>query len=114
MEKKKGLVFDSQRYFARFLKYEFRDDFVFDSYKDITHFDNSLEGYDVVIFMLYSDNEITDLMRLHKRGVPIIASYLDQTMKSKLKRMKGIYLFDCTKVKAEMRLELGLCIDLAL
>lgn len=112
MEKKKGLVFDSRRYFARFLKYEFKDDFVFDSYKDFGHFDNRIEGYNVVVFMIYSDNEIIDMMRLYKRGVPLIVSSLSKEMKVKLEKINDVVLFDCTKIKSEMRQELEFCINL--
>ncbi|WP_017497152.1 hypothetical protein [Flavobacterium sp. WG21] len=111
MEKKKGLVFDSQRYFGKFLKYEFKNNFEFDSYKNTRNFDDSVEGYNVVVFMIYSDNELVDMMQLYRRGVPLILCCLDGRMKLKLKKVKDVFLLDCDKVKAEMRLELGLCIN---
>lgn len=112
MEKKKGLVFDSQSYFGRFLKYEFKHDFVFDSYKSIGHFDDSLEGYSLIVFMIYNENEIIDMMRLYKRDVPLIVSCLNKELKLKLEKITDVVLFDCAKVKAEMRLELEHCINL--
>ncbi|GIQ59502.1 hypothetical protein Flavo103_26380 [Flavobacterium collinsii] len=106
MEKKKGLVFDSQSYFGRFLKYEFKHDFVFDSYKSIEHFDDSLEGYNVIVFMIYNDDEMIDMIQLYRRGVPLILCSLDTEMKQKLEKIKDVVHFDCAKVKSEMRLEL--------
>lgn len=111
MGKKKALVFDSKMYFGRFLKYEFADSFVFNVYKDFRNFDDRIDGYDLIVFMIYSDNELLDMMRLYKRNVPLMVSSLNKEMKKKLEKIKDIILFDCDKVKAEMKLELAFCIN---
>lgn len=106
MKKKRGLVYDSQKCFSRFLKYEFKEHFAFDVYKNFKNFDGEVEEYAVMLFVVYSDKELIDLMQIHRRGVPLIVSTLNKEMKSKLEKIEDMLLFDPTKVKSEMRAEL--------
>lgn len=106
MKKKKGLVYDSQKCFSRFLKYEFKEDFLFDVYKNFKNFDNKIEDYAVMLFVIYTDNELLDLMRIYRRGVPLIVSTLNEDIQKKLENIDDILLFDPSKIKSEMRVEL--------
>lgn len=112
MEKKKGLVYDSQKCFSRFLKYEFRDEFTFDVYKNFKKFDDGLEEYSIILFVVYSELELVDLLRIYKRGVPLIVSTLNVDIKSKLEMIEDILIFDPTKIKSEMRTELKFYLNL--
>ncbi|MFQ6601719.1 hypothetical protein [Flavobacterium sp. C3NV] len=103
---KKGLVYDSQKGFSRFLKYEFKEDYTFDVYKNFKKFDDVIKDYYVIIFVVYSDNELLDLMRIYKKGVPLIVSTVNKEIKSKLEKIEDLLIFDPTKVKSEMRLQL--------
>jgi hypothetical protein len=106
MEKKKGLVYDSQNCFARFLKYEFKEYFSFDVYKNFKNFNDTLDEYAFMVFVVYSDQELIDLLRIYKRGVPLIVSTLNKEIKLKLEKIEDILLFDQSKIKSEMRTEL--------
>lgn len=105
-KKKKVLIYDSQNCFSRFLKYEFKEHFSFDVYKNFKKFDNVLDRYTFMIFVVYSDQELIDLLRIYKRGVPLIVSTLNQDIKLKLDKIEDILLFDQSKIKSEMRAEL--------
>lgn len=106
MEKKKGLVYDSQKGFSRFLKYEFKKEYAFDVYKNFRNFNDEIDHYAIILFVVYSDKELIDLMRIYKKGVPLIVSTLNKEMKSKLEKMDDVLFFDPSKVKSEMRTEL--------
>lgn len=106
MKKKKVLVYDSQHCFSRFLKYEFKKDFAFEVYKNFKKFDNIIEHYAIMLFVLNSEEELYDLMRIYKKGVPLIVCTFNKDIKSKLKMMEDILLLDLSKVKTEMRSEL--------
>lgn len=106
MEKKKGLVYDSQKCFSRFLKYEFKENYTFDVYKNFKKFDNKIEDYSILLFVVYSETELVDLLRIYRRGIPLIVSTLNAEIKAKLEKIEDILLFDPTKIKSEMRTEL--------
>lgn len=112
MEKKRGLVYDSQKCFSRFLKYEFKKEFEFDVYKNFKKYNNCLKEYSVILFVIYSNEELIDLMRIYKRGVPLIVSTLNEEIKEKLEKIEDILLFDPTKIKSEMRNELKFYLNL--
>lgn len=107
MEKKnRVLIYDSQNCFSRFLKYEFKEHFSFDVYKNFKNFDDALDSYTFMLFVIHSDQELIDLLRIYKRGVPLIVSTLNQDIKAKLDKIEDILLFDQSKIKSEMRIEL--------
>lgn len=111
MKRKKGLVIDSQRYFGRFLKYEFKEDFAFDSYINIEKFENEIEDYNFMFFMVYTENELKDLIKLYKKDIPLIVSSFNEKIKAKLEKIQDIVFLDSGKIKAEMRIDLKLCFD---
>ncbi|MFG4002172.1 hypothetical protein [Flavobacterium aquidurense] len=106
MKKKKVLVYDSQHCFSRFLKYEFKKEFAFDVYKNFKKFDNVIDDYTIMMFVINSEKELYDLMLIYKREVPLIVCTFNQEIKVKLEMIEDILLFDLTKIKTEMRSEL--------
>lgn len=106
MKKKKVLVYDSQHCFSRFLKYEFKKEFAFDVYKNFKKFDNVIEHYAIMLFVVHSDKELYDLMRIYQRGVPLIVATFTKEIRLKLEKIEDILLFDPAKIKTEMRTEL--------
>lgn len=111
MKKKKVLVYDSQHCFSRFLKYEFKKDFAFDVYKNFKKFDNTIEHYAIMLFVIHSEIELYDLLRIYKRGVPLIVCTFHTEIKAKLEMIDDILLLDLSKVKTEMRSELKFFLD---
>ncbi|MDI5899625.1 hypothetical protein [Flavobacterium yafengii] len=55
MNIKKIVVYDSQYYFARFLKCQFRGDFGFDSFRNFKRFEKGINDYSVIVFVIYSE-----------------------------------------------------------
>lgn len=106
MKKKKILVYDSQHCFSRFLKYEFKKDFAFDVYKNFKKFDNVVKDYAAVLFVVSSDKELYDLIRIYQKEIPLIISTFNKEIKLKLEMVDDVLILDLTKVKAEMRSEL--------
>lgn len=106
MKKKKVLVYDSQHCFSRFIKYEFKKDFAFDVYKNFKKFDNIIECYAIILFVVNSDKELYDLIRVYQRGIPLIVSTFKKEIKLKLEMIDDILLLDLSKVKSEIRSEL--------
>ena len=106
MKKKKVLVYDSQHCFSRFLKYEFKKDFAFEVYKNFKKFDNIIEHYAIMLFVIHSDKELYDLLRIYQRGTPLIVCTFSKEIKSKLELIDDLFLMDLSKVKSEMRSEL--------
>lgn len=114
MEKKRGLVFDSEVYFAKFLKHKFKDDFALDSYRYFEKFDNELKDYKAVFYIVYNNNEFNNMLQLSKRGIPVIASSLNKKIQAKLEKNKDIVVFDASKIKYEMVQQLKSCLSLIL
>jgi len=113
MDTKKGVVYDSQNYFSRFLKYEFRDELEFDSFRNFTTFENGLNDYSTIVFVIYSEEEIINLMRIFKNGIPLIVCTFNQKLLQKMRFIDGILLLDTSKIKSEIITELRLYLDLA-
>ncbi|WP_271336868.1 hypothetical protein [Flavobacterium azizsancarii] len=111
MKKGKALVYDSQHCFSRFLKYEFKKDLAFDAYKNFKKFDNVIDHYTIMLFVINSDKELYDLLRIYKRGVPLIVCTFDKEIKTKLEIIEDILLLDLSKVKSEMRSQLKFFIN---
>ncbi|PBJ08089.1 hypothetical protein [Flavobacterium sp. ACN6] len=112
MKKKKGLVYDSQKCFSRFLKYEFKEYFEFDVYRNFKNFNDGITDYCIILFVVYSHDELIDLLRIYKRGVPLIVSTFNIDLKAKLEDLEDIIVFDPTKIKSEMRDDLRHFINL--
>lgn len=110
MKKKKVLVYDSQHCFSRFLKYELKKDFAFDVYKNFKKFDNVISHYSIMLFVINSEKELYDLMRIFQRGIPLIVCAFNKDIKSRLEMVDDLLLFDATKLKSEIRDELKLYI----
>lgn len=112
MKKKKGLVYDSQKCFSRFLKYEFKEYFEFDVYKNFKNFNDGLTEYCIILFVVYSYDELIDLLRIYKRGVPLIVSTFNEELKVKLADLEDIIVLDPSKIKSEMRADLRYFLNL--
>jgi hypothetical protein len=106
MDKRNGLVYDSQKYFSRFLKYEFKETFSFDTYTDFKSFDNGLKKYSLIVFVIYSYEELLDFMSVYKKGIPIIVCTFNNKMMLEFGKIEEILLLDTSNVKSEIVIEL--------
>lgn len=72
MDTKKIVLYDSHKHFYRFLKYKVGDAFEFDSFRDFKCFEDAVYDYSTILFVVYSEDEIDNLMSIYKKGIPII------------------------------------------
>jgi hypothetical protein len=102
MSMKKVLVYDGQRYFSRYLRYEYGDEFDFNVFINFKEFDGIVSGYSFMVFVIYSERELLDLMRIYKQDVKLIICTLNKDILQKLKKIEDILIFDMSEVKSEM------------
>jgi hypothetical protein len=113
MNKKKGLVYDNQKYFSRLLKYEFKEDISFDTYSNFKCFNEILDNYSIIIFVIYSEEELFDFMKVYKKGVPLILCTFSKERLIKLQKIEDLILLDTSKVRSEIVTELRYYFNLA-
>ena len=106
METKKHVIYDSQSYFSRFLKYEFRKTLHFDTFKNFNALENGINNHSVVLYVIYSELELVNFMRIYKKGIPLIVCTFNKNLLLTMRNIDGILLLDTSKVKAEVRVEL--------
>lgn len=103
----KGLIYDPQKYFSRFLKYKFKTNFSFDVYRNFHHFDtDSLKSYSIIIFVAYSEKELSDLEKVHKKEIPLIVCTFNKIILKKMKKFDNVFLLDTSVIRSELTSEL--------
>ncbi len=105
MELQKILVYDKQNYFFRFLKYEFDKIFDFKKVKN-DEIINDLGGYAIVVFVIYSESELLDFLKVYSNGCQVLVCTYNKEMLSKMQSLDDIILLDISKTKYEMTKEL--------
>jgi hypothetical protein len=113
MNTKKRVVYDSQNYFSRFLKYQFKGKFGFDSFRNFKSFETGIKDYSVIVFVIYSEEELVDFMKIHKKGIPLIVCTFNEKLLLKMRHIDGILLLDTSKIKSEVIVELKSFLNLA-
>ncbi len=106
MDTKKRAVYDSQNYFSRFLKYQFMNTFEFDSFRNFKSFEKTINDYAGIVFVIYSEEEIVNLMRIYKNGIPLIVCTFNEKLLLKMRQIDEILLLDTSKIKSEVIVEL--------
>jgi len=106
MNSKKRVVYDTQNYFSRFIKYEFRDVFEFDTFRKFSSFENVINNYSTIIFVIYSELEIVNILSIYRKGIPLIVCTFNEKLLLKMQHIDGILLLDTSKIKAEVTAEL--------
>ncbi|MFW0739975.1 hypothetical protein [Flavobacterium sp. T12S277] len=106
MSKRKGLIYDSQKYFSRFLKYEFKEDYSFDTYCNFKYFDKVLDKYSVIIFVIYSEEELLDFIKVYRKEIPLIICSFNNKILVELGKIDEVLLLDTSKLRAEIVTEL--------
>ena len=97
---KKGLVYDNQKYFSRFLKYEFEREFDFKVCRNFDYFDGKLSDYSVIIFVIYEEEELFDFLQVYQKGIPLIICTFNKQILNKLKKThkKGSNYLKCETI----------------
>ena len=112
MNTKRQVIYDSQNYFSRFLKYEFRKTVEFDSFKNFKSFENAIKEYSTIVFVIYSEEEIVNLMSIYKKGIPLIVCTFNEKLLFKMRNIDEILLLDTSKLKSEVIAELKLYLNI--
>jgi hypothetical protein len=106
MKKRKVLVYDNQKYFLRLLRYEFQEDFTFDIYRSFEYFDSVLKDYSVIIFVIYSEEELLDFIKICGKGIPLIVCTYNKKILLGMEGLDNIFLLDTSILKSEILNEL--------
>lgn len=105
MELKKILVIDNQHYFGRFLKIHFKKIFCFDVLKKIEanhNFSLYEKDYSIIIFVMYSEDNLFDFIKMYKQKVKIIVCTYDTKILSEMRNVNNICLVDTSILKDDL------------
>ena len=108
----KIVLYDCQKHFYRFLKYEFRKIFEFDFFRDFSCFENVINDYSTIIFVVYSEEEIINLITILKIGIPIIVCSSSENLLLKLKDIDEVLLLNTSEIKSEVIAKIRLNLNL--
>ena len=112
MNTKKRVIYDSKIYFSRFIKHEFRKTLKFDSFKNYNSFENRIKNYSIIIFVIYSEEELADFMKIYKTGIPLIVCTFNKILLLKIQNIDGILVLNISKIKSEILTEMKSCLNL--
>lgn len=105
MELKKILVYDKEASLARFLKKEFGKSLEFEFYKNFYN-DYSLDDlqleYLFVVFVIYSEMDLFDFIKIYDKKVPIIVFSFRKELLVKFEGLRGVHLLDGSVLKQEI------------
>lgn len=105
MESKKILVYDNQHYLARFLKLRFdkKYDFVvYNKFREKDEFNSIEDEFSFVFFVIYSDTDLYDFIRIYAKGIPVIVASHNKEILSKMNQVGDLLVFDASLKKNEM------------
>lgn len=106
MLKKKGVVFDTQNYFSKLVKHKFKEHISFESYKNLEKFDKKNCDHSIIIFVIYSEYEFYNLMKVYNIGIPMIICAFNKEILIKFKRAENMMLLDASKILPEIIIQL--------
>jgi hypothetical protein len=104
MESKRVLVYDNQHAFSRFLKKEFGkviDLKVYKNFHSVSSLGAIKEDYSFIIFIIYSEGDLFDFIKVHGKGVPIVICSC-KTILDKFDNNSGVSFIDISKSKKEL------------
>jgi hypothetical protein len=112
MNTKKIVLYDSRKHFYRFLKWELKNTFEFDYFKDFKCFKDAINDYYTILFVVYSKEEIINLMSIYKKGIAIIVCTSSNDFLFKMKNIDEILLLNTSEIKSEVIAKMRLNINL--
>lgn len=105
MKSTKILVYDSQHYFANFLKYKFGKNFDFailKKNKKNEEFNLVEKDFCFVFFVFYSDMDLYDFMQLYIKDIPIVVASDNIEVLKKMSRLNNVFVLDISLKKNEI------------
>ncbi|MDW8850696.1 hypothetical protein SD960_11370 [Flavobacterium sp. MMLR14_040] len=101
---KKMFVYDSQHGFSRFINKEFGKDFQFEILKKITDDTvllNMKEHYLLIFFVVYSEKDLFDFLKIYNQDVPIAVCSFKKEILDKFNFNNDFMLLDISALKSE-------------
>lgn len=106
IEKRKGVIFDQKKCFPRLLKNLLEDNFNFDCYKNVNSYSDLSVDYFLVLFVIHTESELLDIMKLFKKSRPIIVCSFSPSLLNSLENIEGLFLIDASGLRLEMLFDL--------
>lgn len=111
----KIVVYDNHHYFSRFLKSTFGKEYEFVIFKKFTpkaEFNIIKKNFSFVFFIIYSDADLYDFIKVYGKGVSIIVASFDIEILKKLSFLEDVILFDISLPKATLINQISNLLDL--
>lgn len=109
MDANKVLVFDNYHYFARFLKYEFKDiKFILGEKESILYGNEMINEFCLVVFVFYSEEDLVNLLRVYSYGIKLLVCNQNNKFENKFKNVRNIDVMECLEPKSAYRGDLKL------
>ncbi|MCD0467706.1 hypothetical protein [Flavobacterium sp. ENC] len=105
MKNNKVLIYDNQHGFSRFLTKVFGEVYDFEIFKkfDTTFdFDNLKNEYLLAFFVIYSEKNIFDLMKIYRKEVPLVVCTFNEQLLHQFESITDISVINTSKCKQEL------------
>ncbi|MCX2681980.1 hypothetical protein OOZ15_18660 [Galbibacter sp. EGI 63066] len=104
----KALIYDSQGRFSNLLTQEFSEKYVFEVYTNNTFekFKEESEDYTLVVFVVYSNGDLLDFLKIYERSFPIFLCSFEKRIYKETKNIHGLITVDLTRHRLEVLKEL--------
>lgn len=106
--KKKIIFFDNQHYLFNFFKKEFTEFEIIKGKQEITLKEIS-EEFLIVVFVVYSESDLIDLLRVYSNGVQIVVCTPVAKILNRLFGIPNLMIVDTSQLKFEMVRDLRNC-----
>lgn len=105
MENNKVLIYDNQHGFSRFLTKVFGEVYDFKIFKkfDVTFdFDSFQKEYLLAFFVIYSEKNLFDLMKIYRKGVPLVVCTFNEQLLHEFERITDVSVINTSRSKQEL------------
>lgn len=102
-EKKKMIIYDTSKGFHRFMKLNFTENYIVDSFFDFKDLkDVILDEYSAIFFIINESNEVFDLISIFSRERSIFVGTRLSNVTQHLKNIEGITIIDLMQSRQSM------------
>jgi hypothetical protein len=102
MNTKKIALYDSQKHFYRCFKGELSKSFEFDFFSDFKCFEDAIYAYSTILFVVFNEDGIADLMSIYKKEVTIIVCSSSEKLLLKMENIEEILFLNTSEIKTEI------------
>ncbi|MEO8532444.1 MAG: hypothetical protein ABI441_01775 [Flavobacterium sp.] len=105
MENNKVLIYDNQHGFSRFLTKIFGEAYDFEIFKKFDNsldFDNFEKEYLLAFFVIYSEKDLFDFIKIYRKGVPLVVCSYNEVLLHQLESITDVNIINTSKSKQEL------------